>query len=272
MSATHGHTVSNEETIAEYMVAAREDPNPDVFLAAVGDAARARGVDEQPRNIHRAIQAYWGDSRGEHHRYLSWEHCYQYFQGQGQTGIRRNRDTAALHLGFYLASWGMYRGSSFLLQRDYKVHMHVVDVLADSAWAPLWGQDLGTSRDDAELTPVVMGLVSAVRGAYRPYVPVTGTAQPTDTLVTKIILGTLGIVPACDRFFIDGLKVAGLKYSYVNEVFVGRMVAFCQEHLGELRAEQEAISARAGVHYPLMKLVDMYFWQVGFEGGPEGSG
>ena len=51
------------------------------------------------------------------------------------------------------------------------------------------------------------------------------------------------------------------------EVFLGRMVAFCQEHLGELRAEQTEISARAGVYYPLMKLVDMYFWQLGFEGG-----
>jgi hypothetical protein len=125
--------LDDEETIAEYIAAAREDPNPDVLLAAVRDAARARAVDDQPRNIHRAIEAYWGDSRGEYHRYLSWEHCYQYFQEQSQTGILRDRDTAALHLGFYLASWGMYRESSFLLQRDYRVHTHVIDVLADSA-------------------------------------------------------------------------------------------------------------------------------------------
>jgi hypothetical protein len=218
-------------------------------------------------DIHRVIQAYWGDSRGEYHRYRSWEHCYQYFQEQGQSGILRNRDTAALHLGFYLASWGMYRGSSFLLQRDYKVHGHVVDVLADPEHAPLWGRGLGSSPDDACLAPAVMGLISAIRAAYRPFAPATGTTQPTDTLVTKIILGTLGVVPACDRFFIDGLKVAGYKYSYVNEVFVQRMVGFCQEHQEELRAEQVAIAAETGVHYPLMKLVDMYFWQLGMDGG-----
>jgi len=34
----------NEETIAEYISAALEDPNPDVFLAAVRDVARARGM------------------------------------------------------------------------------------------------------------------------------------------------------------------------------------------------------------------------------------
>ena len=33
-----------EETIAEYLTAALEDPNPDVFLAAVRDVARARGM------------------------------------------------------------------------------------------------------------------------------------------------------------------------------------------------------------------------------------
>ncbi len=219
-------------------------------------------------DIRRVIQAYWGDSRGEHHRYRSWEHCYTYFQEQGQAGILRDRDTAALHLGFYLASWGMYRGSSFLLQRDYKVHGHVVDVLADPEYAGLWGRDFGSSPDDSRLVASVMKLVSAIRGAYGPFVPAVGSAQPTDTLVTKIILGTLGLVPACDRYFIEGLKVAGYQYSYVNEAFLRRMVGFCSANLEDLHTEQEAIATKAGTHYPLMKLVDMYFWQLGMEGAP----
>ena len=36
--------LDNEETIAEYLTAALEDPNPDVFLAALGDVAKARGM------------------------------------------------------------------------------------------------------------------------------------------------------------------------------------------------------------------------------------
>ena len=36
--------LDDEETIAEYLSAALEDPNPDVFLAAVRDVARARGM------------------------------------------------------------------------------------------------------------------------------------------------------------------------------------------------------------------------------------
>lgn len=36
--------LDNEETIAEYLSGALEDPNPDVFLAAVRDVARAKGM------------------------------------------------------------------------------------------------------------------------------------------------------------------------------------------------------------------------------------
>jgi len=36
--------LSDEETIAEYLTAALDDPNPDVFLAAIRDVARARGM------------------------------------------------------------------------------------------------------------------------------------------------------------------------------------------------------------------------------------
>jgi probable addiction module antidote protein len=36
--------LDNEEVIAEYLAAALEDPNPDVFLAALADVAKARGM------------------------------------------------------------------------------------------------------------------------------------------------------------------------------------------------------------------------------------
>lgn len=52
-------------------------------------------------------------------RYRSWEYCYEYFlRDRQQIDIK----DACLNLAFYLASWGMYRGSSFLLQQDYIIH------------------------------------------------------------------------------------------------------------------------------------------------------
>jgi len=36
--------LTNDEVVAEYLTAALEDPNPAVFLAAVGNVAKARGM------------------------------------------------------------------------------------------------------------------------------------------------------------------------------------------------------------------------------------
>lgn len=36
--------LDSEEMISEYLAACLEDPNPDVFLAALGEVAKARGV------------------------------------------------------------------------------------------------------------------------------------------------------------------------------------------------------------------------------------
>jgi probable addiction module antidote protein len=36
--------LDSDEVVAEYLTAALEDDNPDVFLAAVGHVARARGM------------------------------------------------------------------------------------------------------------------------------------------------------------------------------------------------------------------------------------
>jgi probable addiction module antidote protein len=38
--------LDNEETIAEFLSVAAQDENPDVFLAALGDVAKARGMSQ----------------------------------------------------------------------------------------------------------------------------------------------------------------------------------------------------------------------------------
>lgn len=43
--------LKDEDVIAEYLTAALEDPNPEVFLLAVRDVARVRGMAELANNI-----------------------------------------------------------------------------------------------------------------------------------------------------------------------------------------------------------------------------
>jgi probable addiction module antidote protein len=42
--------LDNDAVIAEYLSAAAEDPNPEVFVAALGDAAKARGMAQVARD------------------------------------------------------------------------------------------------------------------------------------------------------------------------------------------------------------------------------
>lgn len=215
--------------------------------------------------IHEKIHAYYDGMTGAHHRYRSWEHCYRYFHRSTPEGIAVDRDHAALQLGFYLASWGMYRGSSFLLKHAYTVHLGVIEQLVAPRFSILWEQEFGAGAEDLKLVPIILEAVDGVREAFRPFTASSESRQASDTLVTKIILGTFGCLPACDRFFIDGFKNASFRYSYLNAKFVERILRFCKDNLRELREEQGQIKRLGGMSYPLMKLVDMYFWQTGYE-------
>ena len=177
----------------------------------------------------------------------------------GPNGLAGERDTAALQLGFYLASWGMYRGSSFLLRYAYTAHRPVVGLLVEPRFLPLWGREFGAGEHDGELQGLVLDAVEAVRGAYAPF------GEPTDTLVTKVLLGTLGCLPACDRYFSDGFRAEGYGSSTLNGPFVERLLRFCRLNAADLLSEQERIETHGGLRYPVMKLVDMYFWQRGRE-------
>jgi hypothetical protein len=217
-------------------------------------------------SIHEKIQAFRSDMAGEHHRYRSWDHCYGYFHNNTTDVIAVDRDHAALQLGFYLASWGMYRGSSFLFQHTYTVHRGVVDLFVAPRFCALRERELGAADDDTKLVPLVLEAAAAIREAYRPFAPESESQQASDTLVTKVILGTFGCLPACDRYFIYGWRSEGHPSSYLNSRFVERLLRFCRDHLAKLRDEQTRIEREGGLRYPLMKLVDMYFWEIGYEG------
>ncbi|MCC8164605.1 MAG: putative addiction module antidote protein [Planctomycetes bacterium] len=42
--------LDDEETIAEYLAASLEDPDPNAFLTALGDVAKARGITQLSRD------------------------------------------------------------------------------------------------------------------------------------------------------------------------------------------------------------------------------
>ena len=62
--------LDNDVVVAEYLTAAAEDPNPDVFLAALGDVAKARGMAEIAKQAGLGRESlYKALGAGAHPRY-----------------------------------------------------------------------------------------------------------------------------------------------------------------------------------------------------------
>jgi probable addiction module antidote protein len=62
--------LDSDEVIAEYLTAAAEDPNPEMFLAALGDVAKARGMAQIAKDAGLGRESlYKALSAGAHPRY-----------------------------------------------------------------------------------------------------------------------------------------------------------------------------------------------------------
>lgn len=109
-----------------------------------------------------------------------------------------------------------------------------------------------------------MELVSRVKQCYMVLLGTdTRAVNVTDTLATKILLGTLGCTPAYDRFFVEGLKKSGLSFPYLNARNFSALISYCQAYRQDFSHAQQYILAACGVDYPDMKVIDMYFWMLG---------
>lgn len=214
----------------------------------------------------RCIRAYYNEMvEDPHGRYLSWQHCYNAFT-TNRGGLDENTfDYLALHLAFYLASWGMYRGSSFLLQKDYKVHIPVVKILMEEQYNSLVGITAEELIKDENLT-LLEDVSARIRRAYADEKPsIEGiTNNATDTLVTKILLGTLGCVPAYDRYYVQAVKQYGISAGGFNKESVRDVAKYYLSHKDAFETVRAELST-CGVEYPVMKLMDMCMWQVAFE-------
>ena len=234
---------------------------------------------------------------GPFSRFKSWEYChlkFKEYKGFNRVLNDDEVDFLALHLSFYLASWGMYRGSSFILQRDYKTHRKIVRVVFQNKYDELW--DYNPSNDNTtrmrEIAELAKQAYDEIDQAYRDeqnkipercFVDENGDInKPVSiTLITKILMGTFAVTPAYDRYFIDGAKCFKNNNPYFEEdgsreTFNGsygsdkkfssslvKLFIFAKKHREELNTADDTTS----FNYPIMKKVDMYFWEVGYEYG-----
>ena len=229
-------------------------------------------------------------------RYKSWEYCYNFFHSVHEKISNKNvsltspfgecvidgqkwtyKDQLSLHLAFYMASWGMYRGSSFLLQNDYTIYYGVVDTIFEDKYKELWDDKKLFSENIENKISSILNLYKDIQNALYRFKEFYDTKSyfcndiedKTEynpkflTIITKIILGTIGCFPALDRNFKYGFGISdGSKKSDFVEQTIRRVFDLVLNKKEEIEIALKEIKY---AELPIMKAIDMYYFIKGQE-------
>ena len=227
-------------------------------------------IDFKAIDVRRNIQRYMasedgkGTGRQPDDRFASFDYCFNYFQSfRDQNRIAEicwaeNIEKSCLQIGFYLASWGMMRGSTFLLNKSAKFYVRLLPTIIKLD-PRLWDVDVD-SYTDVNIA-MLLEAAAAIRNAL-------GTKRwPSDTLVTKIMLGIFGNTPAFDSSFGDGL---GLRT--FNRKNLERVAEFYHCHksvIDEFAASTHTLDFVTGFdtdrRYTKATIVDMIGFMEGYK-------
>ena len=196
------------------------------------------------------------------HRYSSFDFCYNYFRSNDCNAIVDDMEKSCAILGFYLASWGMMRGSSFLLQKSYRYFTALIEWIAsvETIYWQLEPFDYSTQY-------------SIIEEAYNKIRDLTIEDNNRDiVLVTKILLGVFGIVPAFDEYFCKCFKKIDPKksrFTVFNKDSLEVIQSFYLENKDEIDGlsakifTKDFITGKPRFNYPKAKIIDMYGFVVG---------
>jgi hypothetical protein len=207
-------------------------------------------------DIEQNLRTYLGNRRPTA-RYTSFDYCFNHFQSHRHRDLAdlaspAGMELSCLHLGFFLASWGMLRGSATLLNQSIKYYAPVIEVIA-SVDQRFWEIDAHAYTDAS------IALLLEVADQFRAALP----EGASSTLISKIMLGVFGCVPAFDTYFRRGFGVGGF-----GKAALGKVARFYQEHVDIIEANRMptldfASGAETTHTYTRAKVIDMIFFVEG---------
>lgn len=130
-------------------------------------------------------------------RERSWDLCFSYFRAHPRS--TETMETSCLHLGYYLASWGMLRGSSFLFRETNLLHYQRAIEVIEKHDKNLREWDVLDYRDPVKCEQ----FGSAWADLREALLPEGGHGL---TLVSKVMMGAWGCIPSFDTYFVATFK------------------------------------------------------------------
>ncbi|OJU54401.1 MAG: hypothetical protein BGN96_13240 [Bacteroidales bacterium 45-6] len=195
-------------------------------------------------------------------RYTSFDYCYNYFRMTND--LTQDIEKSCLVLGFYLASWGMFRGSSFLLQKSVK-HFESTILYIATLDKSVWDIDVDNYNEKN---------IDTIIGIYKDIKKLLILNGNSDlTLITKILLGIFGFIPAFDNYFgnsfraIYGGQCGFRKLNVKSLTFIKAFYDSNKSTIDRLSMETFTTNFTTGqkttINYPKAKIIDMYGFTAG---------
>lgn len=215
------------------------------------------------RNISDVISAFTAKQSDIQHRCYSFDFCYFHFRSSKESG-NIDIEKSCQILWSYLASWGMLRGSSFLLQKNPAYLKDLVEWIYQQELSS-WELDVPHYKDNSDY---ILTLYKQAKAHL-----LKGKKHQDVTLVTKVLLGVFAIIPAYDSFFKKTFsEIAGNNcgFSVINKESLKIIHQFYMENKLEIEQLSKSINVLdfngqpTKYHYSKAKIIDMYGFQVGY--------
>jgi hypothetical protein len=195
-------------------------------------------------------------------RYTSFDYCYNYFRMTND--LTQDIEKSCLVLGFYLASWGMFRGSSFLLQKSVKHFESTIQYIA-TLDKSVWEIDVDNYSEEN------IGTIIRIYKDIKKLLILDGNSDLT--LITKILLGVFGFIPAFDNYFGNSFRAIYGKQCGFRKVNVNSLTSiksFYELNKATIdRLSMETFTTnfitgqKTTINYPKAKIIDMYGFTAG---------
>jgi hypothetical protein len=198
------------------------------------------------------------------HRYSSFDYCYNYFYTKND--LTKDMEKSCFELAFYLASWGMFRGSSFLLQKSSRCFVRTIEYI-NSLEKDLWKIDVNNYDD------IIIDNLIEIYSKIKELI-IEGGSNRSLTLVTKMMLGIFGFIPAYDEYFCQSFrKITKEKCCFrtfnKNSLKIIKKFYDCNKNsINKLSSKTHTYdfvtAKKTEIKYPKAKIIDMYGFTLSF--------
>lgn len=220
--------------------------------------------------IINAIKKFFDESQKNNiTRHFSWDYCYKQFH---DAKMHDNHDDGyidylALNLTTYLASTGMYQGSSFLLKKDYKLHSPVVKEILKPNYNALLNLNVKDFNSNEATLKILTDFITGYYAEQRSQVKESEERHKfSPALAPKILLGTLGCAPAYDKYFVVGIRKDNIATGTFSLSSLNGLTEFYEKNYEPFEEIRYNLKVKdTDIEYPQMRLLDIAFTQIGFD-------